>query len=158
MLTRLPQSLAVPEMGLLTGLSTWTWPGTTPDGRHVAHVLLAHRPSRASHDTPAVIEARMRHLAECLGGLARAEDPVPDLHGRLKIIGSQMLLHFPGARWGLRLPTHPSWTRLVHDAGHAALILGLDPLWQSADASRLDTYLGAALVADRLLFGFARTA
>lgn len=37
------------------------------------------------------------------------------------------------------------------------VILGLDPLSQSADAARLDTYLDAALAAKRLLFGRART-
>lgn len=145
-----------PDTGLLTSLGAWTWPGTAPDGGQVAHLLLAHRLGRTSHDTPDAIEARMRHLAGTLGGLAQADDPVPDTLGTLVTVGSHTLLRFPGARWGLKLPAHPQWTRLVHDNGRAALILGLDPLAQSADAPRVDAYLEAALAHGRLLFGFAR--
>ncbi|MFB7054828.1 DUF5949 family protein [Streptomyces vinaceus] len=153
MLTR-----TVTETGLLASLGAWTWPGTAADGRQVAHILLAHRLGRTSHDTPEVIENRMRHLSEVLGGLAQAQDSVPDTQGTLVTVGSRALLKFPGACWGLRLPAHPQWTRLVHDSGRAALIVGLDPLTQSADAVRVDAYLDTALAADRLLFGFARTA
>ncbi|MFF4647737.1 hypothetical protein [Streptomyces sp. NPDC001389] len=152
MLTR-----TVPDTGLLASLGAWTWPGTAADGHQVAHILLAHRLGRTSHDTHEAIEARMRHLAEILGGLARAKESVPDTQGALVTIGPRSLLKFPGARWGLRLPAHPQWTRLVQDSGRAALIIGLDPLTQSADAVRVDAYLDTALAADRLLFGFART-
>ncbi|MEU9007070.1 DUF5949 family protein [Streptomyces sp. NPDC048551] len=146
-----------PDTGLLSSLGAWTWPGKAADGRQVAHILLAHRLGRTSHDTPEAIEARMRNLAEILGGLAQAQDSVPDTQGTLVTVASRTLLRFPGARWGLRLPAHPQWTRLAQDTGRAALIVGLDPLTQSADAVRVDTYLDAALAADRLLFGFART-
>ncbi|MFJ5637747.1 DUF5949 family protein [Streptomyces goshikiensis] len=146
-----------PDTGLLSSLGAWTWPGKAADGLQVAHILLAHRLGRTSHDTPEAIEARMRNLAEILGGLAQAQDSVPDTQGTLVTVASRALLRFPGARWGLRLPAHPQWTRLVQDSGRAALIVGLDPLTQSVDAVRVDTYLDAALAADRLLFGFART-
>ncbi|MEW2622181.1 hypothetical protein [Streptomyces sp. NPDC048106] len=136
-------------------MGAWTWSGTAPDGQQVAHLLLAHRLGRTSHDTPEAIETRMRHLAETLGGLARAEDPAPETLGTLGTVGSHVLLGFPGARWGLKLPAHPQWSRLVHDHGRAALVLGLDPLAQSADALRVDAYLDAALACGRLLFGFA---
>ncbi|MGW7459052.1 hypothetical protein [Streptomyces sp. NPDC054797] len=152
MLTR-----TAPDTGLLSSLGAWTWPGTAPDGRQVAHILLAHRLGRTSHDTPEAIEARMRHLTQILGGLARAQDPVPDTQGALVTIGPRSLLKFPGARWGLRLPAHRQWTRLVQGGGRAVLIVGLDPLTQSADAVRVDAYLDAGITADRLLFGFART-
>ncbi|WP_051701377.1 hypothetical protein [Streptomyces sp. NRRL F-6628] len=154
MLTRTAPATGT-DTGLLASLGAWTWPGTTPDGQQVAHLLLAHRLGRTSHDTLDAIETRMRHLAETLGGLARAEDPAPETLGTLVTVGSHILLRFPGARWGLKLPSHPQWTRLVHDSGRAALILGLDPLAQSADAPRVDAYLDAALASGRLLFGFA---
>ncbi|MFF4170194.1 DUF5949 family protein [Streptomyces sp. NPDC001744] len=144
-----------PETGLPASLGAWTWPGTAADGQQVAHLLLAHRLGRTSHDTPAAIEARMRHLGETLGGLARAEDPAPDTLGSLVTVGSHVVLRFPGARWGLKLPSHPQWTRMVRDHGRAALVLGLDPLAQCADAPRVDAYLDAALARGRLLFGFA---
>lgn len=63
----------------------------------------------------------------------------------------------PGISRGLRLPTRRPWTELVARNAEAVLLLGLDPLPQSADAARVDTYLDAALAADRLLFGRART-
>ncbi|UUU37992.1 hypothetical protein [Streptomyces sp. NBC_00162] len=46
---------------------------------------------------------------------------------------------------------------MVRDSGRAALVVGLDPLAQWADAVHVDAYLDAALAADRLLFGFALT-
>lgn len=145
------------DTGLLSSLGAWAWPGTAPDGKLVAHILLAHRIGRNSHETPDAIEARMRHLAEVLGGLALAQDTVPDTQGTLVTIGPRALLKFPGARWGLRLPAHAQWTDLVRDSGRAALVVGLDPLAQWADAVHVDAYLDAALAADRLLFGFALT-
>ncbi|MFB7501458.1 hypothetical protein ACFC09_43505 [Streptomyces sp. NPDC056161] len=75
----------------------------------------------------------------------------------MQVVGDQVLVHFPGASRRLRLPTRRSWTELVARNGEAVLLLGLDPLPQTADAARLDAYLDAALAAERLLFGRART-
>ncbi|MHB9860854.1 hypothetical protein [Streptomyces sp. YIM S03343] len=66
-------------------------------------------------------------------------------------------MDFPGASRRLRLPTRRSWTELVTRNGEAILLLGLDPLPQSADAAQVDAYLDAELAADRLLFGRTRT-
>ena len=99
----------------------------------------------------------MRRLADSLGGLAGARDAVPDAGRCLQIIGGQVLLHFPGASRRMRLPTRPDWTALVFRTGGAVLLLGLDPLPQTADAAQVDTYPDTALAADRLLFGCART-
>lgn len=65
--------------------------------------------------------------------------------------------HFPGASRRLRLPSRPDWAALVARTGTAVLLLGLEPLSQSAGASQLDTYLDTASGADRLLFGLARS-
>ncbi|GAA1910763.1 hypothetical protein [Streptantibioticus ferralitis] len=157
MLTRIPQPLIGPRPGLLASLGAWTWPGMAPDGQHVGHVLLTHPPDRTSHDTPEAIEARMRLIAVSLGGLADARDPLPVLPGRLQIIGDQVLMRFHGSRYGLRLPTHPRWTALLTRSCEAIVMVGLDALPQSADATRVDTYLDTELTADRLLFGLART-
>ncbi|MDJ0341759.1 hypothetical protein QMK19_04355 [Streptomyces sp. H10-C2] len=160
MLTR-PATLAPAASGpgprLLVSLGAWTWPGTDPAGQSIAHILLAHPPGRTSHDTAEAIKARMRHIAASLGGLDAARESIPDLHGHLQVIGDRVLLRFDGARYGLRLPTHPTWTDLLTGSGRAVLLLGLDPLARSAGAARVDTYLDAALAADRLLFGLART-
>ncbi|MFF8286392.1 hypothetical protein ACF06W_27250 [Streptomyces albus] len=99
----------------------------------------------------------MRRLSASLGGLAGAREVVPELERCLQIIGDQVLLHVPGASRQLRLRTRRSWTELLARNGEAILLLGLDALAQSADAAQVDAYLDAALAADRLLFGRART-
>ncbi|MFI1799377.1 hypothetical protein ACH427_18795 [Streptomyces sp. NPDC020379] len=159
MLTRTlaPAPSSGPGPGLLFSLSTRTWSGPGPDGQDVAHILLAHPPGRASHDTPAAIEARIRHIAASLGPLVGAHDVIARLDGCLRVIGNRVLLKFGGSRYGLRLPTHPGWTDLITRRGQAVLILALDPLPQSATARRLDTYLDAARANNRLLFGLACT-
>ncbi|MCT2589797.1 hypothetical protein LHJ74_07690 [Streptomyces sp. N2-109] len=141
-----------PELRLLVSLSAWSWPGTGPHGREIAH-----SPASALPGTANAPEARMRRLADSLGGLGRAGDVVPDAGRCLHSIGDHVFLHFPGASRRLRLPSRPDWTALVARTGTAVLLLGLEPLSQSADASQLDTYLDAASGADRLLFGLARS-
>ncbi|RPK94612.1 MULTISPECIES: hypothetical protein [Streptomyces] len=146
-----------PEPRLLLSLAAWSWPGIGPDDREIAHILITHSPAPALPDTADALEARMRCLADSLGGLGRAEDVVPDAGRCLHIIGDQVFLHFPGAFHRLRLPSRPAWTALVARTGTAVLLLGLESLSQSADASQLDTYLGTASRSDRLLYGMART-
>lgn len=146
-----------PGPGLLFSLSTWTWSGPGPDGQDVVHILLAHPPGRAGHDTPAAIEARMRHIAASLGPFVGAHDVIARLDGCLRVISGRVLLQFGGSRYGLRLPTHPGWTDLISRRGRSVLILALDPLSQSVTASRLDSYLDTARAANRLLFGLACT-
>ncbi|WP_438293147.1 hypothetical protein [Streptomyces sp. HUAS TT7] len=146
-----------PGPGLIVSLAAWTWPGRDPSGREVAHILITHTPGRTEQDTAEAIEARMRRIADGLGPLARRHQAMPDLARCLHIVGGQVLLSFPGTRYRLRLPTRPSLTGLVARTGEAVLLLGLDALAQSANAARVDAYLDAALAADRLLFGRART-
>ncbi|MER5381750.1 hypothetical protein ABT040_15925 [Streptomyces sp. NPDC002688] len=142
-----------PELRLLASLASWTWPGTGPDGRKVAHILITHTQALTG-DT---VEARLRRLSDSLGSLAGPREVVPELNRCLQIVDDQVLVHFPGASRRLRLPTHRSWTKVVARSGEAVLLLGLDPLPQTADDARLDAYLNAALAAERLLFGRART-
>lgn len=146
-----------PELRLLVSLASWTWPGTSPDGREVAHILITYTSAFTGPDGVEAVEARMRRLSDSLGGLTGPREPVPGLDRCLQIVGDQVLMRFPGAGRKLRLPTRRPWTELVARNGEAVLLLGLNPLPQSADAARLDTYLDAALAADRLLFGRART-
>ncbi|MEV8015474.1 hypothetical protein AB0O76_03765 [Streptomyces sp. NPDC086554] len=141
-----------PELRLLVSLASWTWPATGPDGREVAHILITHTPAFTGP-----VEAQMRRLSDNLGGLTGAREIVPELDRCLQIVGGRVLLHFPGASRRLRLPTRPDWTELVARTGEAFLLLGLDPLPQSATAVQADAYLDAALAADRLLFGRTRT-
>ncbi|MFG2501504.1 hypothetical protein ACGFSB_25245 [Streptomyces sp. NPDC048441] len=125
-----------PELRLLVSLAAWTWPGSGPDGREIAHILITHSPAFVVPGTVDMTATRMRRLADSLGGLGEARDPIPDAGRCLQIVVGQVLLHFPGASRRLRLPTRPDWTELVARTGEAVLLLGLDPLPQSADAAR----------------------
>ncbi|MGW1182841.1 hypothetical protein ACWD7Y_16830 [Streptomyces drozdowiczii] len=142
-----------PELRLLVSLAAWTWPGAGPDGREIAHILISHTPALTDGDTAVTAEDRMRGLSACLGGLTGAREVIPDLKPCLQLVGDHVLLHISGVSRRLRLPTRRPWTELVTRTGEAILLLGLDPLPQSAGAARLDAYLDAALAADRLLFG-----
>ncbi|MFI6121667.1 hypothetical protein ACIBCU_17745 [Streptomyces sp. NPDC051064] len=146
-----------PELRLLVSLAAWSWSDTGPDGREIAHILIAHSPASALPGNTDAPEAHALRLADSLGGLGRAGDVVRDAGRCLHIIGDHVFLHFPGASRMLRLPSRPDWAALVAHTGIAVLLLGLDPLPQSADAPQLDTYLDTASGADRLLFGLART-
>ncbi|MEW1689905.1 hypothetical protein ACIQOF_24300 [Streptomyces sp. NPDC091265] len=146
-----------PEPRLLLSLAAWSWPGISPNNREIAHILITHTPAPALSDPADAPESRMRRLADSLGGLGRAEDVVPDAGRCLHIIGDHVFLHIPGASRRLRLPSRPVWTALVTRTGTAVLLLGLDSLSQSVDASQLDTYLDTASQSDRLLYGMART-
>ncbi|MFJ3673346.1 hypothetical protein ACIPSE_43520 [Streptomyces sp. NPDC090106] len=149
-----------PDLRLLASMAAWTWPGTRSDGHEAAHILITRPPALAGQDTAETAETsegRMRRLSASLGGLACAREIVPELECCLQIVGDQVLLHVPGiSRW-LGLPTRRPWTDLVARTGEAVLLLGLDLLPLSADAAQVDAYLDAALAADRLLFGRART-
>ncbi|MFD7104825.1 hypothetical protein [Streptomyces celluloflavus] len=66
-------------------------------------------------------------------------------------------MYVPGASRQLGLPTRRAWSELVARNGEAVLLLGLDPLPQSAGAAEFDAYPDTVLAADRMLFGRART-
>ncbi|MBK3560498.1 hypothetical protein JHN55_29010 [Streptomyces sp. MBT56] len=142
-----------PDLRLLVSLAAWTWPGAGPDGREIAHILITHTTALTDGGTAVTAEDRMRGLSACLGGLTGAREVIPELRPCLQLVGGHVMLHIPGASRRLRLPTRRPWTELVTRTGEAILLLGLDPLPQSAGAARLDAYLDAALATDRLLFG-----
>lgn len=148
-----------PELRLLAALASWTWPGTGAGagGREVAHILITHTPAFTSPDAIETVEARMRRLSDSLGGLTGPREIIPELGRCLQVVGDQVLMRFPCASRSLRLPTRRPWTELIARNGEAFVLLGLDPLPRSADASWLDAYLDDALAAERLLFGRART-
>ncbi|MGW1815516.1 hypothetical protein ACWCQM_18390 [Streptomyces sp. NPDC002125] len=144
-----------PDLRLLVSLAAWTWADTRPDGHEAAHILITRAPTGSG--TTETAEAGMRRLSASLGGLTGAREVVPELERCLQIVGDQVLLHVPGVSRRLRLPTRCPWTELVARNAEAVLLLGLDPLPQTADAARIDAYLDATLATDRLLFGRART-
>ncbi|MET9970058.1 hypothetical protein ABZZ80_30095 [Streptomyces sp. NPDC006356] len=55
-----------PDLRLLVSLAAWTWPGTGPDGREIAHILITHT-SALTGPLAEAAEARMRRLSASLG-------------------------------------------------------------------------------------------
>ncbi|MGW1978781.1 hypothetical protein [Streptomyces sp. NPDC001889] len=51
-----------PELRLLVSLAAWSWPGTRPDGREIAHILITHTPALTGSGPAETAEARMRRL------------------------------------------------------------------------------------------------
>ncbi|WP_217231405.1 hypothetical protein [Streptomyces anulatus] len=149
-------SRPAPDLPLVF-LAAWTWVDTRPDGHEAAHILITRAPALTISGTTETAEARMRRLSASLGGMACAREVVPELERCLQIVGDQVLLHVPGASRRLGLPARWPWTELVARNREGILLLGLDPLPQTADAARIDAYLDATLATDRLLFGRART-
>ncbi|MFI9231675.1 hypothetical protein [Streptomyces rimosus] len=151
-----PLTVTGPGPGLLAALGAWTWLGLDPGDTPLAHLHLAHPPGRTARDTPAAIEARMRHISAALGGLATPEERVPNLGARLLMVSpTTVLLRFDGTSYGLRLPVRPGWTQHVHRHGQVVITIGLAPLTRSAGLAAVDTYLDDALASGRLLFGLA---
>ncbi|OKI00317.1 hypothetical protein A6A06_24655 [Streptomyces sp. CB02923] len=149
-----PPTITAPGPGLLAALGAWTWLGLDPADTPLAHLLLAHPPGRTARETPAVIEVRMRRIADALGGLATPQERVPNLGAKLLMVNpTTVLLRFDGTRYGVRLPVRPGWAQHVRRNGQAVITVGLAPLSRSADLADVDAYLNATLACSDLLFG-----
>ncbi|WP_405882409.1 hypothetical protein OG762_29720 [Streptomyces sp. NBC_01136] len=146
-----------PSAGLIASLATTTWLDTTPTGATLCCLLLVPQPPRSFYETPAVIEQRMRAVAEALR-LGPATAPPPDIGPRLRLITpTEVVLRFDGTPYRKRIPTGRPWSLLLGQGTPVALVLGLDPLSRSATPAQIDTYLDRATLRQRLLFGHTRT-
>ncbi|GAA2514749.1 hypothetical protein [Streptomyces longisporus] len=146
-----------PSAGLIASLATTTWLDNTPTGATLCCLLLVPQPPRNCYETPAVIEQRMRAVAEALH-LGPATTPPPDIGPRLRLIApTEVALRFDGTPYRKRIPTGRPWTLLLGQGTPAALVLGLDPLSRSAASAEIDSYLDRAALRRRLLLGHTRT-
>ncbi|MGW1610815.1 hypothetical protein ACWCQZ_15630 [Streptomyces sp. NPDC002285] len=157
MLTRARTESFRPSAGLIASLATTTWLDTAPSGATLCCLLLVPQPPRSFYETPAVIEQRMRAVAEALH-LGPATTPPPDIGPRLRLITpTEVALRFDGTPYRKRIPTGRPWSLLLGQGTLVALVLGLDPLFRSATPAQIDTYLDRATLRQRLLFGHTRT-
>ncbi|WP_411151103.1 hypothetical protein [Streptomyces sp. A30] len=157
MLTPARTESFTPSAGLIASLATTTWLDTTPTGATLCCLLLVPQPPRSCYETPAVIEQRMRVVAEALR-LGPATTPPPDIGPRLRLIArTEVALRFDSTPYRKRIPTGRPWTLLLGQGTPAALVLGLDPLSRSATPAEIDSYLDRATLRGRLLFGHTRT-
>jgi hypothetical protein len=157
MLTPARTKSFAPSAGLIASLATTTWLDTTPTGATLCCLLLVPQPPRSCYETPAVIEQRMRAVAEALR-LGPATTPPPDIGPHLRLIApAEVALRFDGTPYRKRIPTGRPLTLLLGQGAPAAIVLGLDPLSRSATPAEIDTYLDSATLRQRLLFGHTRT-
>lgn len=145
-----------PSAGLIASLATTTWLDTAPTGTALCCLPLVPQPPRNLYETPAVIEQRMRAVAEALHlGLATA--PPPDTGPRLRLIApTEVALRFDGTPYRKRILTGRPWALLLGQGTPVALVLGVDPLSRSATPAQIDTYLDRATLRQLLLFGHTR--
>ncbi|MFF1916717.1 hypothetical protein ACFVYE_35160 [Streptomyces sp. NPDC058239] len=146
-----------PSAGLIASLATTTWLDATSTGATLCCLLLVPQPPRTFHETPAVIEQRMRAVGEALH-LGPATAPPPDIGPRLRLFTpAEVALRFDGTPYRKRIPAGRPWTLLLSQGTPVALVLGLDPLSPSATPAEIDAYLDHATLRQRLLFGHTRT-
>lgn len=156
MLTPARTESSTPPAGLIGSLATTTWLDTAPTGATLCCLLLVPQPPRCTYEAPAVIEQRMRVVAEALR-LGPATAPPPDIGPRLRLVTpTEVSLCFDGTAYRKRIPAGRPWTHLLSQRTPAALVLGLDPISCSATPAEIDSYLDRATLRQRLLFGHTR--
>lgn len=156
MLTRASTESFTPSAGLIASMATTTWLDAVPTGAALCCLLLVPQPPRSLYETSAVIEQRMRAVAEALH-LGPATAPPPDIGPRLRLVTpTEVALRFDGTPYRKRIPAGRPWTLLLGRRTPVALVLGLDPLSRSATPAEIDSYLDRATLRQRLLFGHAQ--
>ncbi|MDW4907552.1 hypothetical protein RB628_19920 [Streptomyces sp. ADMS] len=156
MLTRANTDSFTPSAGLIASMATTTWLDTIPTGAALCCLLLVPQPPRSLYETWAVIEQRMRAVAEALH-LGPATAPPPDIGPRLRLVTpAEVALRFDGTPYRKRIPAGRPWTLLLGRRTPVALVLGLDPISCSATPAEIDSYLDRATLHQRLLFGHTR--
>lgn len=141
--------------GLLASLSAFTWVGLDPVESQVGMVLVAHAPVRSAEGTGRTFDQRMRAFASALG-MGSSDEPLPNLGACLSVgPGPRVVLRPEGARYGLQLPVHPRWVRLLLERPNVAVVVGLDPIARTSAMADINNYLDKGMDAGRLFFGTA---
>ncbi|MCP3821900.1 hypothetical protein NLX86_28550 [Streptomyces sp. A3M-1-3] len=144
-----------PSAGLLASVAAWFWIDPTKVG-HVAFLLIAHPPGRRPGESPQMVEARMRGLADALT-LAEPAALLPDIGPRLFMHReSDALLRLDGCDYLLHVPIGGGWARFVCDGGTVTVVVGLDPLPVSSSLEVVDAYITERATQGRLLLGKTR--
>ncbi|WP_103534654.1 hypothetical protein [Streptomyces sp. SM11] len=155
MLTR-PATIA-PSAGLLASVAAWFWIDPTKVG-HLAFLLIAHPPGLRPGESPQMVEARMRGLADALT-LAEPTVLLPDIGSRLFMHQeSDVLLRLDGCDYLLHVPIGGDWVRFVCDGGTVTVVVGPDPLPVSSSLEFVDAYVTERALQGRLRLGKTRAA
>ncbi|MFC9913953.1 hypothetical protein [Streptomyces sp. NPDC059862] len=152
-----PPSAVTPTAGLIASVAAWFWIDLTRAG-HVAFLLLAHPPGRQPGDSPEMIEARMRGLAQALT-LAEPTEPLPDIGARLFMYrDADVLLSLDGCDYLLHVLIGGEWARFVCNGGTVTVMVGLDPLPARSPLEVVDAYITQRVRQGRLLLGKTQVA
>lgn len=132
---------------LLNSVAAWTWVADTGFGP-MAFLLVAH---------PERLEGRrLEGLADAMG-LGSPKVRLRDTGERVTLFGcTNAAVHLDGCDHLMQVSVGDHWSRLVADGGPVALLVGLDPLPRRAPRERVEPYLAATALADRLRMGLAR--
>lgn len=144
-----------PTAGLLASVAAWFWIDLTQVG-HVAFLLIAHPPERRPGESPELLAARMRGLADALS-LAEPATTLPDIGPRLYMHReSAAVLRLDGCDYLMHIPIGGEWARFVCDGGTVTLAVGLDPLPARSALTAVEPYITHGVTEGRLLLGKTR--
>ncbi|MFF1498725.1 hypothetical protein ACFVZR_02310 [Streptomyces sp. NPDC058316] len=136
-----------PTSGLIARLNVRTWLDHTVDGRMFAPMLITYPAPQFEDADPVEVERQMLGVARSLGAvpavLGTAHGMAPAFAGRRVTVhpGGDMLVHFDGCSYSLRVTKSPRWSSLVMNLGHVLLAVGLDELSAVASRSEIDEYI-----------------
>lgn len=148
----------VPTPGLIASLNARLWLDHTLGGQVFTALLLTHPTSPLDDVDPVKVERTMRGVAASLS-VAPRDQGLADVGERITIHPrGQILLHFDGSQYALRLPAHPRWAQAIAGFGRVLLAVGLDELSPVASRAEVDEYIEAGGQNGRLLVGLATIA
>ncbi|RPK76594.1 hypothetical protein EES45_22815 [Streptomyces sp. ADI97-07] len=152
-----PATLPAPTPGLIATLTAHTALHSTAQGRTYASLLITHPAPQFEDADPAKVERLMLGVAATLGAVpavlpAGAPGRAPAFSlDRVSIAPSgEVLLHFDGTPWSMRVARSPAWSRVMAGLGQVLLVVGLDELSPTASAAEVDEYIEHAGATDRL--------
>lgn len=146
---------AVPTPGVIESLSIRPWVDRIGD-QGFAPMLITHPTPRRDANTAAVVEARMRSVANALGA-APADWTLPDVGERVAVHNGVVWVRLDGTPHALTTRAG-RWGQVITEIGHVLLAVGLDPLSPTAIGDEVGEYLVTSLQSGRLYFAAASVA
>lgn len=148
--------IPAPTPGLIAQLNAHTALSFNDSGRTYASLLITYPAPQFEDVDPAAVERLMRGVAVTLGAVPAALPAVPGRApsfsvDRVSIVPSgEVLVHFDGTPWQMRVARSPTWSRVMAGIGQVLLVVGLDELSPAASAAEVDEYIETAGESDRL--------
>lgn len=149
--------IPMPTPGLIARLQARTAVDTTAQGRSYASLLITYPAPQFEDVDPAEVERLMHGVAVTLGAVpavlpetAPGRAPAFSVDRVSVAPTGEVLVHFDGTPWALRVARSPSWRRVAASLGQVLLVVGLDNLSPVASAAEIDEYIETMSETDRL--------